>query len=146
MGILILEEILKSDHHHGLILRWPLPKTHDSCKIHIWQKNLERWIATAFVFSVLGILIISVLFWNSSLKGMYRTLHWTAFFMFKNSYTLGFTLWLYIWLWFYFSRCGLTMKQLQSTVGIHPTVAEEFTRMYITKRSGLDPNPQSCCS
>lgn len=43
-------------------------------------------------------------------------------------------------------KCGLTMKQLQSTVGIHPTVAEEFTRIYITKRSGVDPNPQSCCS
>lgn len=38
------------------------------------------------------------------------------------------------------------MEQLQSTVGIHPTVAEEFTRIYITKRSGVDPNPQSCCS
>ncbi|KDR20063.1 thioredoxin reductase 2, mitochondrial-like isoform X1 [Zootermopsis nevadensis] len=43
-------------------------------------------------------------------------------------------------------KCGLTMNQLQSTVGIHPTVAEEFTRIYITKRSGEDPNPQSCCS
>lgn len=32
------------------------------------------------------------------------------------------------------------------TVGIHPTTAEEFTRVNITKRSGKDPNPQSCCS
>lgn len=40
----------------------------------------------------------------------------------------------------------MTFDQLENTVGIHPTVSEEFTRMYITKRSGLDPTPQSCCS
>lgn len=43
-------------------------------------------------------------------------------------------------------KCNLTMAQLKNTVGIHPTVAEEFTRVNITKRSGKDPNPQSCCS
>ncbi|KYN01382.1 PREDICTED: thioredoxin reductase 1, mitochondrial isoform X2 [Cyphomyrmex costatus] len=43
-------------------------------------------------------------------------------------------------------KCGLTIPKLKSTVGIHPTVAEEFTRIHITKRSGLDPKPQSCCS
>ncbi|KAF5287803.1 hypothetical protein FQR65_LT12171 [Abscondita terminalis] len=43
-------------------------------------------------------------------------------------------------------NCNLTMKVLMNTVGIHPTVAEEFTRINITKRSGKDPNPQSCCS
>lgn len=43
-------------------------------------------------------------------------------------------------------NCGLTMKSLMNTVGIHPTVAEEFTRLNITKRSGKDPNPASCCS
>ncbi|KAL4714016.1 hypothetical protein ACJJTC_008370 [Scirpophaga incertulas] len=43
-------------------------------------------------------------------------------------------------------KCGLTMEQLMNTVGIHPTVAEEFTRLNITKRSGRDPNPASCCS
>ncbi|XP_073984425.1 thioredoxin reductase 1 isoform X2 [Rhodnius prolixus] len=43
-------------------------------------------------------------------------------------------------------KCGMTFEQLESTVGIHPTVAEEFTRLVITKRSGLDPTPQSCCS
>ncbi|XP_045542761.1 thioredoxin reductase 1, mitochondrial isoform X2 [Papilio machaon] len=43
-------------------------------------------------------------------------------------------------------KCGLTMEQLMNTVGIHPTVAEEFTRLNITKRSGKDPNPASCCS
>jgi len=43
-------------------------------------------------------------------------------------------------------KCGLNFEQLSTTVGIHPTVAEEFTRVVITKRSGLDPTPQSCCS
>ncbi|XP_049830345.1 thioredoxin reductase 2, mitochondrial isoform X1 [Schistocerca gregaria] len=43
-------------------------------------------------------------------------------------------------------KCGLTMDKLVTTVGIHPTTAEEFTRLYITKRSGLDPTPQACCS
>ncbi|KAI5716191.1 hypothetical protein M8J76_002464 [Diaphorina citri] len=43
-------------------------------------------------------------------------------------------------------KCGLTFETLESTVGIHPTLAEEFTRVTITKRSGEDPTPQSCCS
>ncbi|KAL0893540.1 hypothetical protein ABMA27_013732 [Loxostege sticticalis] len=43
-------------------------------------------------------------------------------------------------------KCGITMEHLANTVGIHPTVAEEFTRLNITKRSGKDPNPASCCS
>lgn len=43
-------------------------------------------------------------------------------------------------------KCGLTMETLMDTVGIHPTVSEEFTRLWITKRSGIDPTPQSCCS
>ncbi|XP_058974970.1 thioredoxin reductase 1, mitochondrial-like isoform X1 [Musca domestica] len=43
-------------------------------------------------------------------------------------------------------KSGLTMKILLNTVGIHPTTAEEFTRLAITKRSGLDPTPASCCS
>ncbi|XP_022907769.1 thioredoxin reductase 2, mitochondrial isoform X2 [Onthophagus taurus] len=43
-------------------------------------------------------------------------------------------------------KCNITFKQLSNTVGIHPTTAEEFTRINITKRSGKDPNPQSCCS
>ena len=46
----------------------------------------------------------------------------------------------------FFSRCGITFDQLEDTVGIHPTISEEFTRVTITKRSGLDPSPQSCCS
>ncbi|XP_058818150.1 thioredoxin reductase 1, mitochondrial isoform X1 [Topomyia yanbarensis] len=43
-------------------------------------------------------------------------------------------------------KSGLTMKILKNTVGIHPTVAEEFTRLSITKSSGLDPTPATCCS
>ncbi|KAK3931005.1 Thioredoxin reductase 1, mitochondrial [Frankliniella fusca] len=43
-------------------------------------------------------------------------------------------------------KMGLTMEALMDTVGIHPTVSEEFTRLWITKRSGIDPTPQSCCS
>jgi len=43
-------------------------------------------------------------------------------------------------------KCNLTVPLLMNTVGIHPTIAEEFTRINITKRSGKDPNPASCCS
>jgi thioredoxin reductase (NADPH) len=43
-------------------------------------------------------------------------------------------------------KSGITMNILKNTVGIHPTVAEEFTRLLITKRSGLDPTPATCCS
>ncbi|XP_055710396.1 thioredoxin reductase 1, mitochondrial isoform X2 [Phlebotomus papatasi] len=43
-------------------------------------------------------------------------------------------------------KSGLTMNILMNTVGIHPTTAEEFTRLNITKRSGVDPTPASCCS
>lgn len=44
------------------------------------------------------------------------------------------------------NRAGLTFEHLKDTVGIHPTISEEFTRVSITKRSGDDPTPQSCCS
>lgn len=43
-------------------------------------------------------------------------------------------------------KCNVTFPKLKETVGIHPTIAEEFTRVSITKRSGMDPKPQSCCS
>lgn len=43
-------------------------------------------------------------------------------------------------------KSGITMKILKNTVGIHPTVSEEFTRLLITKSSGLDPTPATCCS
>lgn len=41
-------------------------------------------------------------------------------------------------------RCGLTYKSLSSTVGIHPTCAEEVVKMHITKRSGDDPTVTGC--
>ncbi|KAH8288136.1 hypothetical protein KR054_003272 [Drosophila jambulina] len=43
-------------------------------------------------------------------------------------------------------KSGLTINTLINTVGIHPTTAEEFTRLNITKRSGADPTPATCCS
>ncbi|KAL5016313.1 hypothetical protein ScPMuIL_005902 [Solemya velum] len=41
-------------------------------------------------------------------------------------------------------RCGATWQELASTVGIHPTVAEEVVKLHITKRSGLDPTVTGC--
>uniref|UniRef100_A0AAY5EV52 thioredoxin-disulfide reductase (NADPH) n=1 Tax=Electrophorus electricus TaxID=8005 RepID=A0AAY5EV52_ELEEL len=41
-------------------------------------------------------------------------------------------------------RCGLTYAQLRDTVGIHPTCAEELTKIHITKRSGLDATVTGC--
>ncbi|KAF8791783.1 Thioredoxin reductase 2 like protein [Argiope bruennichi] len=41
-------------------------------------------------------------------------------------------------------QCGLTMKKLQQTVGIHPTVAEEIVKLNISKRSGVDPVVTGC--
>jgi pyruvate/2-oxoglutarate dehydrogenase complex dihydrolipoamide dehydrogenase (E3) component len=41
--------------------------------------------------------------------------------------------------------CQITVDQLQSTVAIHPTSAEEIVKMRITKRSGLDPHVTGCC-
>jgi len=43
-------------------------------------------------------------------------------------------------------RCQVTWPLLRSTVGIHPTVSEQIVRVFITKRSGIDPHPPSCCS
>ncbi|CAG9819279.1 unnamed protein product [Phaedon cochleariae] len=43
-------------------------------------------------------------------------------------------------------KLDLTIEALMNTVGIHPTIAEEFTRISITKRSGVDPTPASCCN
>ncbi|CAB3994079.1 thioredoxin reductase 2, mitochondrial [Paramuricea clavata] len=40
--------------------------------------------------------------------------------------------------------CGLTYDQLSSTIGIHPTSAEEIVKLNITKRSGEDPNVTGC--
>ncbi|CAL8248839.1 unnamed protein product [Merluccius merluccius] len=41
-------------------------------------------------------------------------------------------------------RCGATFSQLKETVGIHPTCAEELTKVNITKRSGLDATVTGC--
>nr|XP_033810372.1 thioredoxin reductase 2, mitochondrial isoform X1 [Geotrypetes seraphini] len=41
-------------------------------------------------------------------------------------------------------KCGATYAQLLKTVGIHPTCAEEVTKVHITKRSGLDPTVTGC--
>ena len=41
-------------------------------------------------------------------------------------------------------RCSITFEQMSSTLGIHPTVAEEVVRLTITKRSGLDPIVTGC--
>ncbi|KAM4707902.1 thioredoxin reductase 2, mitochondrial [Discoglossus pictus] len=41
-------------------------------------------------------------------------------------------------------KCGATYSQLMQTVGIHPTCAEEVTKLHISKRSGLDPTVTGC--
>ncbi|CAH1246309.1 TXNRD1 [Branchiostoma lanceolatum] len=41
-------------------------------------------------------------------------------------------------------RSGLTYQEMVSSVGIHPTCAEEVVKMGITKRSGLDPTVTGC--
>lgn len=41
-------------------------------------------------------------------------------------------------------RCGLTIEQLTTTIGIHPTCSEELVKLHITKRSGLDPTVTAC--
>ncbi|NXC99480.1 TRXR2 reductase, partial [Certhia familiaris] len=41
-------------------------------------------------------------------------------------------------------KCGATYSQIMKTVGIHPTCAEEVTKLRITKRSGLDATVTGC--
>lgn len=41
-------------------------------------------------------------------------------------------------------RMGLTFGQLTSTIGIHPTCAEEFTLVNVTKRSGKSAEKTGC--
>ncbi|NWJ00304.1 TRXR2 reductase, partial [Crypturellus undulatus] len=41
-------------------------------------------------------------------------------------------------------KCGATYPQLMKTIGIHPTCAEEVTKLHITKRSGLDATVTGC--
>jgi hypothetical protein len=44
----------------------------------------------------------------------------------------------------FFKKCGATKQQFDQTLGIHPTIAEEFTTLKITKRSGLDEKKGGC--
>lgn len=41
-------------------------------------------------------------------------------------------------------KCGATKAQFDTTVGIHPTVSEEFTILSVTKRSGVDAQKKGC--
>jgi hypothetical protein len=41
-------------------------------------------------------------------------------------------------------KVGATKEDFDNTVGIHPTVAEEFTTLTITKRSGHDAQKKGC--
>ncbi|XP_067854477.1 thioredoxin reductase 3 [Heptranchias perlo] len=42
-------------------------------------------------------------------------------------------------------KCGITKYQLDNVIGIHPTCAEVFTTMNITKRSGMDITKKGGC-
>ena len=41
-------------------------------------------------------------------------------------------------------RLGATKADFDETVGIHPTSAEIFTTMDVTKRSGMSPKCKAC--
>jgi len=41
-------------------------------------------------------------------------------------------------------KVGCTKFDLDETVGIHPTVAEEMTILDVTKASGLDAKKKGC--
>lgn len=41
-------------------------------------------------------------------------------------------------------KCGATLADLDGTVGIHPTCAEELVSLRITKRSGMDAKKRGC--
>lgn len=41
-------------------------------------------------------------------------------------------------------KCGITKEQLNSTIGIHPTCAEVFTTLEISKRSGANITQKGC--
>ncbi|CAB3403409.1 unnamed protein product [Caenorhabditis bovis] len=42
-------------------------------------------------------------------------------------------------------RKGITLDDVRHTIAIHPCAAEEFVKLTITKRSGLDPKVAGCC-
>jgi len=41
-------------------------------------------------------------------------------------------------------QMGATKENLEKTIGIHPSISEEFTVLYITKRSGDDAKGKGC--
>ncbi|XP_075391066.1 thioredoxin reductase 2, mitochondrial isoform X2 [Tenrec ecaudatus] len=41
-------------------------------------------------------------------------------------------------------KCGASYEQMMRTVGIHPTCAEEVSKLHISKRSGQDPTVTGC--
>ncbi|CAM9158698.1 unnamed protein product, partial [Lampetra fluviatilis] len=41
-------------------------------------------------------------------------------------------------------RCGVSYSLLSSTVGLHPTCAEELVKVAVTRRSGRDPKVTGC--
>lgn len=41
-------------------------------------------------------------------------------------------------------RLGATKQDMDETVGIHPTIAEEMTALDVTKSSGFDPKKKGC--
>lgn len=41
-------------------------------------------------------------------------------------------------------KCGLTKEILDSTVGIHPTIAEEMTDLHMNKDDNPNPIKTSC--
>ena len=42
------------------------------------------------------------------------------------------------------NRLGMTYAGLASTIGIHPTSAEEVVKLHITRASGKDPMVTAC--
>lgn len=41
-------------------------------------------------------------------------------------------------------KMGLTKTVLDSTIGIHPTIAQDLTNMTVTKQSGEEYEKMSC--
>lgn len=42
-------------------------------------------------------------------------------------------------------QMGMKFSDLRETIGIHPTCAEEFIDLSVTKSSGENPDKQTCC-
>lgn len=41
-------------------------------------------------------------------------------------------------------RAGVTLEDVASCVGVHPTLSEELVAAHVTRRSGADPTKSSC--